>query len=410
MAQHSNYWFGTCPTRHTVTAGLVRNVDVLIIGGGIAGISVLYQLLQCGITNAYLIEDSTIGFHASGRNSGQLMIRGAKPFSSMEEKNGIDYLQFIVQNNRRFLNGLRNVPFDTDLRDTGGLRLATTTEEFDVLKKESEFLQRHASIQCPILNANQVDSMLPNTKCIGGIFVPNEAIFNPYKVVNGMREYIERNGPRVLTGCQVIHVVRTQSEGFSVAIRHKGTIRAKKIVYCTNAYTPELVPELSQTMIGFRGQMIATDFISDDLLRSVPQSGMSCNGFNEYWRLHGGRLLVGGMRQAVRGNQFDILEDGEISSSVYDKLRTFVNETLPMFKDIKFTHTWSGIMCATPDQMPLIGSLPDRPDEYILGGFNGYGFSHALQGSVIIKDLITEGESSCPGVDLFNPVRFHNKI
>jgi len=406
MAQHSNYWFGTCPTRHLVTAGLVRNVDVLIIGGGIAGVSVLYQLLQAGITNAYLVEDSTIAFHASGRSSGQLMMRGAKLFSQMLKEEGLEYLQFMLDNNKRFLSGLRNVSFDTDLRDTGGLRLAVSEKEFDLLKEEADFLNTHANISCPVLTSDQIQGLLPNTNCIGGIYVPIEATFNPYKVVNGMREFIERKGPRVLTDCQVTNVVRTDDDSFSVSIRHKGTIKAKKIVYCTNAYTPELVPELSRTMIGFRGQMVATDFIPEELLQALPQSSVSCNDCNEYWRLHSGRLLVGGMRHAVRGNQFNILEDGEVSPAVYDRLRDFVNRTLPIVKDVKFTHTWSGIMCATPDQMPLIGVLPNRPDEYIFGGFNGYGFGHALQGSVIIKDFITQGESSCAGVSLFNPARF----
>lgn len=404
MPQHSNYWFSTCPTRHAITAGLVRNADVLVIGGGIAGISVLYQLIQAGITNSYLVEESTIAFHASGRSSGQLMMRGDKLFSQMEESKGIEYLNFIAENNRRFLNGLRNEKFDTDLRDTGGIRLASTDEEFELLKRESAFVLQHRQLECPIFEREQVQSILPGTPFVGGLFVPTEATFNPYKVVNGMREFIERKGPRVLTDCQVTNVTRSQDGSLSVSIRHKGIIRAKKVVYCTNAYMPELLPELANVMSSFRGQMVATDFIPDSVLQTLPQASMSCNHGHEYWRLHGGRLLVGGMRRSVRGHQSNIIDDGEVSPTVYDRLRSFVNESLPMLKDVTFTHTWSGIMCATPDQLPLIGAI--RPDEYVLGGFNGYGYSHALQGGMVIKDLITRGESSHPGVSLFNPARF----
>lgn len=406
MPQHSNYWFGTCPTRHAITAGLVRNADVLIIGGGIAGISVLYQLIQAGITNTYLVEESTIAFHASGRSSGQLMMRGDKLFCQMDEAKGIEYLNFIAENNRRFLNGLRNEKFDTDLRDTGGLRLASNDEEFELLKRESAFVFQHRQLECPIFEREQVQAILPGTPFVGGLFVPTEATFNPYKVVNGMREFIERKGPRVLTDCQVTNVTRSQDGSLSVSIRHKGIIRAKKVIYCTNAYTPELLPELSNVMSSFRGQMVATDFIPDSVLQTLPQASMSSNHGHEYWRLHGGRLLVGGMRRAVRGHQSNIIDDGEVSPTVYDRLRSFVNESLPMLKDVTFTHTWSGIMASTPDQLPLIGSLRNRPDEYILGGFNGYGYSHALQGGMIIKDFITRGESSHPGVALFNPLRF----
>ena len=101
----------------------------------------------------------------------------------------------------------------------------------------------------------------------------------------------------------------------------------------------------------------------------------------------------------------NIVADGEISPVVLDRLRNFVSEALPLVKNVKFTHTWSGIMCATPDSLPLIGAIPGRPNEFILGGFNGYGYGHALNGSAIIKDLITNGSSTRPGAELFDPSR-----
>mgnify|MGYP001566581361 CR=1 FL=1 len=259
MAQHGCYWLSTCPTRYLITSGIVRNVDVLIIGGGITGISLLFHLISAGLTNTYLVEESTIGFHASGRGSGQLLLRGGKLFSQMQEDDGKEYLEFVGDNNRRFLHGLRNVSFDTDLRDCGGLRLASNTEELFVLSRESNFIKQHRGIDCPVLLKEDVDRIMPSSPFIGGMFVPTESTFNPYKVVNGIHEMSEQKGSRVLTGCQVTRVEKIDG-GFAVSIRHKGTIKAKKVVYCTNSYAPELLPELANVMQSFRGQMIATDF------------------------------------------------------------------------------------------------------------------------------------------------------
>jgi len=409
MVNNSNYWFGTCPTRHRVASGLVRNADVLIIGGGIAGMSLLYNLVNAGITNTYLIEESTVASHASGRSSGQLMLRGFKLFHEYGDEVGAEYLQFVLENNRRFRKGLNADGFDTDVRDAGGLRLATTEKELEKLTLESEFIEKHARLNCPVLNLDEIRGVLPQTGFVGGMFVPVESTFNPYKVVNGLRELIERKGSRVLTDCQVSSITNTD-KGLAVSIRHKGIIRAKKVVYCTNAYTPELVPELSETMSPYRGQMLATDYLENSVAQVLPAMSMTCNNGSEYFRLHNGRLLVGGMRHAVRGQQAGIIDDGEISPSVFDKLRDFVSEALPFVQDVKFTHTWSGIMCATPDGLPLIGAIPGRENEYILGGFNGYGYGHALQGSMIVRDLIKTGSSVRPGVELFNPGRFRNDV
>jgi glycine/D-amino acid oxidase-like deaminating enzyme len=272
------------------------------------------------------------------------------------------------------------------------------------LKLESEFIDKHHAIKCPLLTTQELQDILPKTDFVGGMFVPTEATFNPYKVVNGLREMIEKKGSRVLTDCQVVSVAR-DDKGLAVSIRHKGTIRAKKIVYCMNAYTPELLPELSSIMTPYRGQMIATDILNPRVANIIPQISMTCNNCHEYFRLHNGRLLAGGMRSSVRGQQKGIINDGEVSPGVYDKLRNFVNTTLPFLENVKFTNTWSGIMCATPDGLPLIGKLPGTENEFILGGFNGYGYSHSLYGSMIIKDLITNGSSD---INLFDPGRFED--
>jgi gamma-glutamylputrescine oxidase len=311
MANHQNYWFNTCPTRHKVSAGLVRNADILIIGGGIAGLSLLYTLINAGYTNTYLVEESTVGSHASGRSSGQLMLRGLKLFHEYGEDVGARYLEFMGENNRRFLSGLRRAPFDTDLRDSGGLRLADTDEELDRLERESAFILKHRNLNCPMLTAKEIESHIPKTKFRGGMFMPNEAMFNPYKVTNGLREFIEQKGSRVLTDTQVEEVKENSDGTLAVSIRHRGTIRAKKVVYCMNAYTPELLPELAEAMIPYRGQMIATDYLDSEIVVNVlPAMSMSCNNSNEYFRVYNGRLLVGGKRHDVRGRQMGITNDG----------------------------------------------------------------------------------------------------
>jgi len=407
MVKHANYWFETCPTRHNVTSGLVRNTDVLIIGGGIAGIQLLYQLILSGVTNTYLVEESTVGYHASGRSSGQMVLRGNQLFHEMPEKDAIEYLDFISENNRRFINGLKNSRFNSDLRQTGGLRLAINKEELEKLKLECAFIAKHKpKLSCQMLTAGELKHIVPNSKFLGGMFLPTEATFNPYKVVNGIRELVEQKGNRVLTNTQVDKVTKNDDGSFSVSIRHKGTIKTKKIVYCTNAYTRELVPELKDILIPFRGQMVATEELKDSVLQTFPAMSMTCNDCSEYFRLTPRRLIVGGMRQDIRGQQLDIIDDGEISPAVYDKIKTFVGKQLPTMKNVKFSHTWSGIMCQTPDGLPLIGEL--SKNAFISAGFNGYGYAHAVQASMILKDLIKDGTSNHPGVNLFNPGRFAN--
>lgn len=405
MVQHNNYWFLTAPTKNTIASGLIRNVDILIIGGGITGVNLLYQLLLAGASNTYLIEENTVGYHSSGRGAGQLFLRGAKLFSKMPEQEGIEYLKFMTENNRKVANGIKTIKFDTDFRHTGGLRLAVNEEEFQELANEARFINQHSGLECPILDANATQHLFPSSGFVGGIYIPTEATFNPYKFVNGLREFIENKGPRILTNSSVQSVTENADGTLNVTIRHKGTIRAKKVVYCNDAYISELVPELSSVLVPHRGQIIVTDYLSDSITQTFPQMSISCHNGNEYFRLYGGRLLIGGMRHAVRGQQTGITNDGETSIAVYEKLRSFLNDVLAFVGEVNISHTWSGIMTSTKDGLPIIGKLTNRPSQFVFAGFGHYGFSHALQGSMLLRDIILQENFTSNYSQLFNPAR-----
>ena len=404
MVRHSCLWFETCPTRREITSGLIKNVDTLIIGGGIAGVSLLYHLVNSGMINTYLVEESSVGFHASGRSTGQLMLRGTKMFHEMPD--GEDYLAFIGDNNKRFLSGLRSLTFDHDLREAGGLRLAINDEEMSRLEKESEFIERVRGIACPILSKARLDAVITAKNFVGGMFVPNEATYNPYKVVNGLRETIEKGGSRVFTNTQVESVVMNDDNSLTVSIRHRGTIRAKQVVYCCGAYTSRLLPEFTDILLPFREQIVATDYLDNDVVQSLPTMSVSCNDGNERFRLYNSRLIFGGMRQSVRGQQEDIVYDGEISSAVYDKLRLFAIESFPFLRSVKFSHVWSSVLCNTLDGKPLIGPLINKPNQYIFAGFGNYDSSNIMLGSMILKDYLKNKESIVPGSQILNPSRF----
>jgi glycine/D-amino acid oxidase-like deaminating enzyme len=406
MVRHANLWFESCPTKREITSGLIKNVDTLIIGGGLAGISLLYYLVQGGMINTYLVEETSVGFHASGRGMGQLLLRGNKLFHEMSD--GEEYLEFVGENNRRFLNGMRVLTFDHDMRETGGLRLAIDDEEMSKLEKEAAFIQRVRGIDCPVLSRRQLDLMVPQKNFVGGIFVPNEATYNPYKVVNGLRDAVEKGGTRVFTNTQVESVVPNDDGSLTVSIRHRGTIRAKQVVYCTGAYTNRLLPEFADILVPFREQMIATDYLENDIVQSLPTMSISCNNGNERFRQYNARLIMGGMRQAVRGQQEGIVYDGEISSAVYEKLRLYAIESFPVLKSAKFSHVWSSVFCSTPDGKPLVGPVPDKPNQYILTGFGCYDSSNAILGSMMIKDYIKHKDSTVPGHKILNPGRFLN--
>lgn len=406
MIKNSNLWQDTYPSIKNTSSSIVKNVDVLIIGGGIAGVCLLYNLYQADITNVVLVEENSLGSHSGGRNLGILSLRGSVLFSQMSPEIGKNYLNFIGENNRKFFNGLRAVSFDTDLKDSGSYRFAKNNLEMEMLEKEATFIRKNRDIDCPALSKKEIELLTTVKDYVGGIYMPNEASINPIKVINGLASLADPKQNKILIDSHVESIEKNDDETFNATIRHRGVIRAKHIVYCTGAYTDSLLSSFKNIVLPYRNQYIATDYTDKEIMRIFPHMNLSFNNNQEIVRSYSGRILASGMRQAVRGQQEKIIFDGEVSITVFDKLKEFLFGTFPYLGKLKITHVWSSVQCKTTDELPLVGKISGS-NLFVMTAFNGYGFNHMLGASTIIRDMIKFGSSSDPMVSIFNPERFY---
>lgn len=381
MVAIRNYWLDSCAVSDVQP---LRNVDVVIIGGGIAGILVLYHLIHSGTTNVVLLEEDEIGLHATGRGGGQLLLKGGTPFS---KANNPDYLKFVINNNRILKKYIRAHAEKLDLVESGGLHIASTPEQMELLKQEASYINQNSNIECQILDYNDIKTVIPSDKFLGGIFIPTECLFNPFKLMAYLCDSIYKSGNYFICGAPVEAVTKS-GDFLTVSVKNKGTIRTKTVVYCTNSYSCQLLPELTNFLTPFRGQMLASEPLAKEIINYFPITSMTFNDYSESVRFHNNRILVGGMRRSVKGHQENILYDREVSPTVSDRLRNFVSSSFSSLTGAKFTHVWSGIMAQTFDGMPFIGIRPNCLNEYMLLGFNGYGFSQALGGARVISEMI----------------------
>ncbi len=141
MVRNSNFWFDTYPTEQRVYSGVPSNADVVIIGGGVMGISTLFHLLaQDNTLNVVLLEEATVAEHASGRSSGQLMIKTGKDFSDMKPGDAQEYIQFLERSVQATKWIVKKADIDCNLVESGGLHMS---EETDGMSVEHQTLQRH---------------------------------------------------------------------------------------------------------------------------------------------------------------------------------------------------------------------------------------------------------------------------
>jgi len=163
---------------------------------------------------------------------------------------------------------------------------------------------------------------------------------------------------------------------------------------------------LRAQLFAFRGQILATGPLPESLIAQFPPWAMSSHFCYEYFRAHRDRLVVGGMRWSVPGEQLGILDDSSTDARITDNLIAWVERHFPALTGVPFPRVWTGIMCGTSDALPLVGALPGRPGVFALLGFNGYGLSFAFLAGRVLAEQIVAGRAEHPAARLFAPRRF----
>lgn len=389
---------------------LPDSVDVAVIGGGIAGVSVALHLAQAGVSVA-LLERQTIASRASGRNDGQLLLGLGEHYHRIHGQFGSERAQllwaFLASNHDLMIAALREHRIDCDLQTRGGLRLAQTEHEWLELQEAAAVLTAEHKRHTLIPQRELPHWLPPAVGFHGALHLPGEAIVQPAQMVRGLAAAAVRHGATLAEHTPVL-AVRGDAGAFTLELAGDRSLRACAVVHCTSTLARELDPTglLTRTVFPFRGQILATDPLPAELAAQFGPHAMSSNFCYEYFRMAQGRFVIGGKRWSVKGEELGIVDDDSHNPQITANLLGYVRDHFPCLRDAPFPHVWTGIMAGTPDGLPLLGALPGRPGTFVLGAFNGYGLSFAFLAGRCLAEMVVDGRCAEPAAAMFAPRRF----
>lgn len=391
-------------------AALPAQVDVAIVGGGIAGTSTALHLAELGVSVA-LLERDVVAARASGRNDGQLLLGLGEHYHRIHGQFGAEPARrlwtFLQRNHEATLAAVATHGIDCDLQQRGGLRLAETAHEASELATAAALLAAEGKPHA-LLGPAEVERRLPGARGFhGALHLPGEAIVQPARLVRGLASAARRAGAAVVEHAEV-EAVEGDAGAFTVRLADGRTLPAAAVVHCTSTLARGLDRSglLARTVFPFRGQIIATEVLPEALQRQFPPCAMSSNFCYEYFRRHGRRFVLGGMRWSVPGEELGLIDDSLHNPEITANLREYAREHFPALDGVAFPHVWTGIMAGTPDGLPLVGALPGAPGAFVLGAFNGYGLSFAFLAGRCLAEMIVDGKSDHPAAAMFAPRRF----
>lgn len=371
--------------------------DVVVVGGGVAGVTLAWTLIEQGASVAVL-EAGRLAGEASGRNAGFLLAIPAEPYAERIAIWGREgaraYLQLGRRTHQRIAHLAQTLRLDCDHRITGSLRLTRSEEETEDLRGSLLEL-RHDGF--PMREVSLADVLPPHTRdrFHGAFEVPEDGVFHPVRFVHGLAAEAARRGVRFHERSRVTSARWQAGTWEAVANDHR--VRAQKLVLCTNAYVPLLVPALKALIVPRRGQMLATAPVE---VKLDPRPVYANYGY-QYWRqMPDGRVLIGGWRNTAF--EAEAVYDAETTPGVQQSIEKGLAELIP--GGARIEHRWAGTMGFARDGRPLVGMLDTAHHLAICAGFTGHGLGLAAACTQDLAEVLAFQRA--PAIATLDPQRF----
>ena len=339
---------------------LPDKADVLVIGGGIAGVSLLHHLLRRRI-DAVLVERYHLAWGASGRNAGFLLAGVAASYAEAVRAYGREKAREVWE--------LTNENHDTMVeaargQDVGHRRLGSATLPAD----EAERARLIESEQ--LLQEDGFEARWDGTRLVN----PRDGEIDPAAMVAALARQARAGAIR-----EGVDVTALNARRVDVSVRAgEESCVAGVVILATNAYTSQLVPKVK--IQPARAQMLATAPQS----RNVADLPTYSNYGYRYWRqLPGGELLIGGWRDTSPESETTF--DDEPTPEIQQHLEGAARE---LGATGEVTHRWAGIMGFTESGLPMAGLLEGMPNVYLCAGFTGHGMGFAFMTAKQVAESI----------------------
>jgi len=375
-------------------AGTARSAEVLILGGGIIGLSSAWEAAKRGF-RVTVLEAEEFGGQASGAAAGMLA-----PFSENTESPDA-FFRLCADSHARYPDWVRELEELTgqsaELCRSGSLNVALHEADFLSLRARLDWQSRYGA-GFELLGASELRGLEPELteQALGALYCPGEShVFAP-KLVRALEEACRRAGVRLVAhaGC-VTGLERVVGAGVVVRTAGAGSWLADRVVVCAGAWSGlvrEWLP-VDVPVHPIRGQICAYDGEGDRIRHMIFTS-------QAYWVGKNDGSVVCGASEDVAGFDRSVTEQG------IGRLTRWSGRALPFLRDVSPSRGWAGLRPATLDGWPLIGYVPEAPELILACGHYRNGILLSPSTAEIVGDLLegkSDGYGNAFGIERFSP-------
>jgi len=380
---------------HRTTPTLPAAVSVVIIGSGITGCSIAYNLLSNqSPPSVLMLEARTACSGATGRNGGHTKCASYRSFLSNMRSIGEEEAAKIVRYEYACMKAVHsfarehNIQCDSWEGDT--VDVIYDEAELRSMKEAVRELQRVLGKDDPasvhaFWNPEEAARKFLSPGSLGAVSYEAGSL-SAYKFVMGMLELAIARGLNLQTETPALSI-RREGSGWTVETP-RGVVNAEKVVLATNGYTAHLYPAVQGIIVPLRGHVTAQRPGS-----AMPGEGLPTTYTFTYANAYeymipqpqgstfaGDIVIGGGSTQADKaglyefGTTDDTTTDPTVVSYLHDSTQRYFGSNWGNdHPDGRIRKAWSGIMGFSADGFPLVGPVPDEEGLFIAASFQGHG-------------------------------------
>ncbi|MGY0057786.1 NAD(P)/FAD-dependent oxidoreductase [Streptomyces sp. LZ34] len=368
------YWLDTAPPLPDRSGKeLPDEADIVVVGGGLTGLSTAYHTARKG-ARVVLVEKDKVGSGASGRN-GSMCTQGITiGVAEARRRYGQQRARELYDSFREAVDVVEELTqkeqIDCDFNRSGRLGVAYKPQHFEGMRATQRDLAENFDHHTTLLSPSELRSELGSDYYHGALLDPLSAGLHVGKYLHGLAEAAERAGARIHERNAATALTRTPDGGFLVETLH-GTIRAKQVMAATDAYTDRAMPWFRKRLINVGSFITVTEPLGEERARElIPNARLVVDSKNigHYIRLtpdH--RLAFGGRARFAPSNPASDLKSGDV-------LKRELAEIFPQLADVRIDYVWGGSVGFSWDRIPHAGEVSGL---YYAMGYCGHGVQMA---------------------------------
>jgi len=372
-----------------------QTADAVVIGAGIMGCSVAFQLAQRGLSVAVL-EKRTVGAGGTGRSSAIIRQHYSNELTA----------RMALHSLRVFQEFDDRVGGECGFQQTGWVAIANAQDQ-PGLEANLE-LQRGFGINTGLLPLEQLKEMMPGVETgdlVVAAYEPESGYADPHLTVNAYADAARRHGAQIVVDAEVTGVVFEDDKVVAVETRAE-RFQTPQVINCAGPwgarvaqmYNTEVPIVSSRVQVAvfrrpadYRGHPVVMDFVNAVYLR--PETG--------------NLTLVGSIDPAEANDVVDPDDFGEHADNEF--ISQMGEQMLRRYPPMDMSESRGGyasLYAVTPDWHPIVDELPAGSGCFICSGFSGHGYKLGPAVGVMVADMVTgESDPEFP-TDLFRFSRF----